>query len=140
MDAAATLPHVTASLNGAALAAALAGFGFIRMGRRDLHRLAMLIAVAASALFLAAYVAYHFSAPIFVFRGTGWIRPLYYALLVAHVVLAAAVTPMILVTLWRALGGRYDAHSRLARWTWPVWVFVSASGLAVYAMLYHLYL
>lgn len=140
MDAAATLPHVTASLNGAALAAALAGFGFIRMGRRDLHRLAMLIAVAASALFLAAYVAYHFSAPIFVFRGTGWVRPLYYALLVAHVVLAAAVTPMILVTLWRALGGRYDAHSRLARWTWPVWVFVSASGLAVYAMLYHLYL
>lgn len=140
MDAAATLPHVTASLNGAALAAALAGFGFIRMGRRDLHRLAMLTAVAASALFLAAYVAYHFSAPIFVFRGTGWVRPVYYALLVAHVVLAAAVTPMILVTLWRALGGRYDAHSRLARWTWPVWVFVSASGLAVYAMLYHLYL
>ena len=138
MEAAATLPHVTATLNGAALAAALTGFAFIRLGRRDLHRVAMLVAVTASALFLVAYLAYHFSAPIFVFRGTGWVRPLYYALLIAHVALAAAVTPMILVTLWRALGGRFDAHARLARWTWPVWVFVSASGLAVYAMLYHL--
>jgi len=139
MDAAATLPHVTATLNGAALAAALAGFGFIRAGRRDLHRAAMLIAVFASALFLAAYVVYHFAAPIFQFRGTGWVRPVYYSLLIAHVLLAALATPMILVTLTRALRGRFDTHSRLARWTWPVWVFVSASGLVVYAMLYHLF-
>lgn len=139
MDAAATLPHVTASLNGVALMAALAGFGFIRTGRRDLHRLAMLGAVGASALFLAFYVIYHFAAPIFQFRGTGWVRPLYYTLLVAHVLLAALVTPMILITLARALKGRFDTHSRLARWTWPVWVFVSASGLVVYAMLYHLF-
>lgn len=139
MDAAATLPHLTAGLNGAALAAALAGWGFIRGGRRDLHRLAMLTAAFASALFLMAYVAYHFSAPIFVFRGQGWVRPFYYALLITHVVLAAAVTPMVLLTLARAWRGRYSAHARLARWTWPLWVFVSASGLAVYAMLYHLY-
>ena len=139
MDAAATLPHVTATLNGAALAAALAGFGFIRMGRRDLHRAAMLTALLASALFLTAYVVYHFAAPIFQFRGTGWVRPLYYTLLIAHVALAALVTPMILITARRALKGRFDSHTRLARWTWPVWVFVSASGLVVYAMLYHLY-
>lgn len=139
MDAAATLPHVTASLNGVALTAALAGFGFIRSGRRDLHRAAMLAAVFASALFLAVYVVYHFAAPIFQFRGTGWVRPVYYGLLVAHVLLAAIAAPMILITLARALRGRYDAHSRLARWTWPLWVFVSASGLVVYAMLYHLY-
>ena len=139
MEAAALLPHVTASLNGAALLAALAGFGFIRAGRRDLHRIAMLTAVVASALFLLAYIVYHFTAPIFVFRGEGGVRPLYYALLISHVVLAVAVTPMILLTLARALAGRFDAHRPLARWTWPVWVYVSASGLIVYGMLYHLY-
>lgn len=139
MDAAATLPHVTASLNGVALTATLAGFGFIRAGRRDLHRAAMLAAITASALFLTAYVVYHFAAPIFQFRGTGWVRPVYYTLLIAHVALAAVVTPMILVTVTRALRGRFDSHSRLARWTWPIWVFVSASGLIVYAMLYHLF-
>lgn len=139
MEAAALLPHLTAGLNGTALTAALVGFGLIHAGRRDLHRTAMLVAVAASTLFLLAYLTYHFTAPIFVFRGQGWVRPFYYTLLVSHVVLAVAVTPMILLTLARALAGRYDAHGRLARWTWPVWVYVSASGLLVYVMLYHLY-
>ena len=139
MDLTAILPHVTAGLNGTALTAALAGFGLIHAGRRDLHRTAMLVAVGASAFFLLAYLTYHFTAPIFVFRGQGWVRPFYYTMLVSHVVLAIAVTPMILLTLARALAGRYDAHGRLARWTWPIWVYVSASGLLVYGMLYHLY-
>ena len=139
MQAAAILPHVTASLNAVALVAALAGYAFMRAGRRDLHRLAMLSAAGASALFLVAYVAYHLMAPIFVFRGQGLVRPLYYTLLISHVVLAVVVTPMVLLTLRRALASRFDAHRPLARWTLPLWVFVSTSGLVVYGMLYHLY-
>jgi putative membrane protein len=140
MIAQAILPHVTASLNAASLALLFAGFALIRRGRRDLHRPVMLAAVAVSALFLVAYLTYHFSAPIFVFKGQGWVRPVYYALLVSHVLMAAVAPFMIAATLARAAQGRFDRHRRLARWTWPVWVYVSASGIAVYGMLYHLYL
>lgn len=139
MNTATVLPHVTASLNALALMLLSAGFMLIRRGRRDLHRKVMLAAVGVSALFLLAYGIYHATAPIFVFRGQGAIRPVYYALLISHVALAAAVTPMIAATLWRALTGRFATHRGLARWTWPVWVYVSASGIVVYLMLYHLY-
>lgn len=139
MDTAQILPHVTASLNAVALTLLAAGFAMVRKGRRDLHRKLMLGAVAASALFLVAYVIYHLTAPIFVFRGEGWVRPAYYALLISHVVLAALVAPMIAATLWRALTGRFDRHRGLARWTLPVWLYVSATGIVVYLLLYHVY-
>jgi putative membrane protein len=138
MTAAPLLPHLTAALNAAALVLLLAGFALIRSGQRRLHRRTMLAAVVVSALFLAAYLLYHATAPIFVFRGEGAIRPVYYTVLVSHVILAAAVTPMIALTLVRALRGHVDAHRALARWTWPVWVYVSLSGILVYVMLYHL--
>lgn len=137
MDPAQVLPHVTASLNALAFVLLVAGLSLVRSGRRAQHRVAMLSAVAVSGLFLVAYLAYHVSAPIFVFRGQGWIRPAYYALLISHVVLAAVVGPMIAATLWRAAKGRFDGHRRLARWTLPVWMYVSASGVAVYVLLYH---
>lgn len=140
MTSALVLPHVTATLNALALLLLLAGFVLIRNGRKAAHRAAMLAAVAASGLFLVAYVIYHATAPIFVFRGQGAVRPVYYTLLVSHVVLAATVAPMIAVTLWRALSGRFDAHRGLARWTLPVWLYVSVSGIVVYLLLYHLYL
>lgn len=136
---AATLPHVTAGLNAAALVLLLIGFGLIRSNRRDLHRAFMLAAMGVSALFLAAYVVYHATAPIFEFRGTGAVRPLYYTLLVSHVVLAMAVTPMIGLTAWRAVTGRFDRHRALARWTLPIWLYVSVTGVIVYALLYHVY-
>jgi uncharacterized membrane protein YozB (DUF420 family) len=139
MNAATTLPHVTAGLNAVSLCFLLAGFTFIRLGRKDLHRRAMLGAVVASALFLGFYLAYHFAAPIFVFRGSGVVRPIYYALLISHVVLAALVTPMIALTLWRAVKGDFAAHPKLARWTLPVWLYVSVTGIVVYLMLYHIY-
>lgn len=138
MDWAAALPHLTAALNTLALALMLAGFALVRGGRPDLHRRLMLAAVAASALFLVAYLAHHAVNPIFVFRGSDAARPLYYALLVSHVVLAALVTPLVAVTVWRGLGGRIAGHRGLARWTLPVWVYVSVTGIAVYALLYHL--
>ncbi|CAA7625656.1 conserved membrane hypothetical protein [Candidatus Terasakiella magnetica] len=140
MDTANTLPHVTAILNATALGFLVAGFTFIRAGRRDLHKRAMLGAVATSALFLVFYLLYHFTAPIFVFRGTGTVRPIYYVLLISHVVLAAAVTPMVAVVLFRALRGTFDSHRRIARWTLPIWLYVSVTGIIVYLMLYHLYI
>lgn len=139
MDTATTLPHVTASLNAVALSLLVAGFAMVRTGRRDLHRALMLAAVATSFLFLIAYLIYHFTAPIFVFRGEGWVRPAYYALLISHVVLAALVTPMIGLTLWRAMTGRFEVHRGLARWTLPIWLYVSATGIIVYLLLYHVY-
>jgi putative membrane protein len=138
MNTAQTLPHVTAFLNATALCFLLAGFAFVRAGRRDLHKRAMLGAVATSALFLVVYLVYHFTAPIFVFRGSGVMRPIYYTLLVSHVLLAALVTPLIILTLIRALRGSFATHGRIARLTLPVWLYVSVTGIAVYVMLYRI--
>jgi uncharacterized membrane protein YozB (DUF420 family) len=139
MNTATTLPHVTAALNAVALGFLLTGFVHVRNGRREQHRNAMLGAVAASGLFLVFYIVYHFTAPIFVFRGTGAVRPFYYALLISHVALAAVVAPMVALTLWRGLRGAFPRHKGLARWTLPLWTYVSVSGIVVYTMLYHLY-
>ncbi|MBC7953191.1 MAG: DUF420 domain-containing protein [Rhodospirillaceae bacterium] len=134
------LPHLTAGLNATALVLLLCGFALIKSGRRDLHRRVMLAAVGTSGLFLVAYMVYHATAPIFVFRGMGAVRPVYYTLLISHVVLAAAVTPMIALTVWRAVTGRFEPHRGLARWTLPIWLYVSATGIVVYALLYHVYI
>ncbi|RAU20419.1 DUF420 domain-containing protein [Paramagnetospirillum kuznetsovii] len=139
MTLATTLPHVTASLNALALCFLAAAYAFIRQGRRDLHMRAMLAAVATSALFLAFYLLYHFTAPIFVFRGEGVVRPIYYALLISHVILAVVVTPMIGMTIIKAARGNFDEHRKIARWTYPVWVYVSVTGIVVYLMLYFIY-
>ena len=98
----------------------------------------MLAAVGSSALFLVFYLIYHFTAPIFVFQGQGAVRPVYYFLLITHVILAAAVTPFVLLTLARALRGRFETHRGMARWTLPVWLYVSLTGIAVYVMLYQI--
>jgi len=139
MDTANTLPHLNAFLNTVTMVLLVTAFVLIRRRRIDAHRRAMIAALAVSALFLVSYLIYHFSAPIFVFRGEGVVRPIYYALLISHVVLAAVATPMILVTAWRGLN-RIDArHRALARWTWPLWMYVSVSGVIVYLLLYHVY-
>lgn len=132
------LPHLTASLNALALILMLGGFWMIRQGRQVVHRRFMVAAIVTSAAFLAFYMLYHFTQPITPFRGQGPLRSLYYGLLIGHVVLAALVTPMVGVTAWRAVSGRYGAHRALARLTLPVWVVVSLSGILVYLMLYQL--
>lgn len=139
MGAASVLPHITAFLNAVSLIFLVTGFIHIRAGRKEQHRRAMSRAVIASALFLVFYLIYHFAAPIFVFRGQGVVRPIYYTLLVSHVTLAAVVAPMVAVTLSRALRGQFDLHPRVARWTLPLWLYVSATGIIVYLMLYHIY-
>jgi len=139
MTAATILPHVNAVLNTLATILILIAFVFIRSGNREMHRKFMIAAILVSAVFLVSYLVYHFSAPIFVFPGTGWTVPAYYTLLISHVILATVVTPMVIITAWRALHGMFDRHKAIARWTLPIWLYVTVTGVAIYAILYHVY-
>ena len=132
------LPTLNAALNTTSAVLLLTGWRLIRRGRRDAHRRAMLAALATSTLFLVSYLAYHFQVGSVRFTGQGPIRTVYFAILVSHTVLAAAIVPLVLLTLTRALRGRFEAHRALARVTAPLWLWVSVSGVVVYWMLYRL--
>jgi uncharacterized membrane protein YozB (DUF420 family) len=137
------LPAVNAGLNSAS--AVLLVLGWIAIKRRwiTVHKGMMLAALVVSGLFLASYLYYHFGVQdpeLSKFRGEGWVRPAYFALLISHVILAVVVTPMALVTAYLGLRDRLTAHVRLARWTLPLWLYVSVTGVIVYVMLYQLYL
>lgn len=131
-------PTLNASLNLLSFLCLLAGYRFIRARRIEAHRRAMLAAFSVSSLFLLSYVGYHSVVGSVAFGGTGWIRTLYFAILLPHTVLAMAVAPLALRILVLALEGRFEEHKKLARPTWRAWVFVSLSGIVVYWMLYHL--
>jgi putative membrane protein len=135
---ASTLPALNAFLNGASAVLLAAGYLFIRRRYVRAHRACMLLAFGLSALFLVSYVAYHAQAGSRPFTGQGWIRPLYFALLLSHIVLAAVILPFALTTLYRAWRLDFVRHVRVARWTLPVWLYVSVTGVIVYWMLYHL--
>jgi uncharacterized membrane protein YozB (DUF420 family) len=132
------LPAVNAVLNGAAALLLLLGFVFIKQKKIAQHRACMLSAFAVSTVFLVCYLVHHARVGSVPFRGTGVLRALYFAILVPHVLLAAAVVPMALVTIYRGLKGNVVKHRPLARVTLPVWLFVSVSGVAVYLMLYQM--
>jgi uncharacterized membrane protein YozB (DUF420 family) len=132
------LPTLNAVLNTASVILLVAGWTLVRRGRRDAHRVVMLGALATSAAFLASYLLYHFEAGSVRFAGRGPIRAVYFAVLLSHTVLAAAIVPLVLVTVARALRGRFPAHRALARYTLPLWLWVSASGVVVYWMLYRM--
>jgi len=132
------LPALNATLNATAAALLAAGFAFIRARRVAAHVACMLGALAVSTLFLASYLVYHYHAGSRPFTGQGWIRPVYFLVLVTHVVLAAGIVPLALATVWRAATGRFDRHVRLARWTLPIWLYVSVTGVLIYWMLYRL--
>lgn len=133
-----TLATLNAVLNAAATLCLLTGWVMIRRGDRARHRLCMLSAFGLSIAFLISYLAHHAQVGSVPFRGTGALRAVYFAILVPHVLLAAAVVPLALVTLVRALRERFDQHRRIARIALPVWLYVSVSGVAIYFMLYHL--
>lgn len=135
----ADLPALNATLNGVASVFLMTGYALIRSGRRDAHRLCMLSALTTSALFLISYVVYHANAGSVRFQGTGVIRAVYFAVLVPHIILAATILPLALLTTARGLRGDYGRHVRIARWTLPIWLYVSVTGVIVYVMLYHLY-
>jgi putative membrane protein len=132
------LPAINASLNGLAAALLLAGFAFIRARRVAAHRACMLSALAVSALFLSSYLYYHAHAGATRFPGTGALRALYLGILITHTILAAATPPLAIATAYLALRGRIERHRRLARFTLPIWLYVSVTGVIVYGMLYHL--
>ncbi|CAN5894457.1 hypothetical protein BH24ACI4_BH24ACI4_32140 [soil metagenome] len=134
----ASLPLVNATLNGIATVLLVTGYVCIRRGRRDAHRRAMLAAFATSVLFLISYVIYHAQAGSRPFTGQGPIRTLYFTILISHIILAALTPVLAGLTLWRGLQGRFDRHVRLARWTLPIWLYVSVTGIAVYWMLYQM--
>jgi len=132
------LPRLNAGLNGASAILLSAAYLFIRRRQVRRHRWCMLSAFGLSALFLVSYVIYHATAGSTRFAGPDWLRPIYFTILISHVVLAALVLPLALTTLYRAWRGRFVQHRRIARWTLPIWLYVSVSGVAVYLMLYHL--
>jgi putative membrane protein len=133
------LPALNATLNG--LSALWLTVGYVCIRRRDRvnHQRAMLAALATSALFLVSYVVYHANVGSKPFPGQGPIRVVYLTILVTHIVLAAVILPMALMTASRGLRGRFDRHVRLARWTLPLWMYVSVTGVVIYVMLYRLY-
>lgn len=132
------LPALNAALNATSALLLLTGYLLIRAGRRESHRRVMLAALACSALFLSSYLVYHFNVGSVRFRGTGAIRTVYLAILLSHTLLAVAILPLVLITASRALRGRFDAHRRIARYTLPLWAYVSVTGVIVYWMLYRM--
>lgn len=133
------LPFINACLNGLATLLLMAGFLFIRQGKRDAHRNCMLAAFAVSCVFLVGYLYHKFVVVKGVhtpFKGPESLKPYYLAMLFSHIVLAIAVVPLALISIHRGLSQRYDAHRRIARWTWPIWMYVSVTGVLVYLVLY----
>ena len=130
------LPLVNACLNTLSAGLLTAGFVCIRRRRIVAHVACMLAAFAVSTLFLLSYVTYHYHAGSRAFAGQGWIRPVYFTLLVTHIVLAATIVPLALTTIYRAWRGTFERHVRIARWTLPLWLYVSLTGVLVYLLLY----
>jgi uncharacterized membrane protein YozB (DUF420 family) len=135
----ASLPAVNASLNALCTVLLLCGFFFIRRGKIRFHRACMVAAFLCSTVFLVLYLYFHFHAGVIRFGGQGWIRPIYLALLVSHTTLAVVIVPLVLITLTRALRERFAAHRAIARWTLPLWLYVSVTGVIVYWLLYVAY-
>ncbi len=132
------LPALNATLNAIAAVLLLTGYAFIRRGQVRRHRAAMISACIVSVLFLTSYVIYHANIGSRPFTGQGPIRLVYFTILLTHVVLAAAVPPLAIITLSRGLRARFDRHVAIARWTFPIWMYVSVTGVIVYLMLYRM--
>jgi uncharacterized membrane protein YozB (DUF420 family) len=135
----AIFPVINATLNGASAVLLLIGRNFIKRGRMAVHRAFMIAAVVTSSLFLISYLYYHAHVGSVHFQGQGWSRPVYFSILISHTILAAAIVPLVIITLSRALRERFDRHRAIARWTFPLWLYVSVTGVVIYVMLYHLF-
>jgi uncharacterized membrane protein YozB (DUF420 family) len=133
------LAPLNSILNFVSAVLLLCGFIFIRMRRVRAHRLCMISAVLVSTAFLISYLIYHYHVGDVRFQGQGGVRPVYFTILITHVSLALVILPLIAITLWRALGGRFASHRRIALVTWPLWVYVSVTGVIVYLMCYQMY-
>jgi len=133
------LPHINAILNTTSAVFLLSGYRFIRRGQVMAHRNCQLSALTASTLFLTSYLTYHYFHGTTRFAGQGIVRPIYFVILITHTILAVVIVPLIFVTLYRAVRQDFVRHRRIARWTLPLWLYVSITGVIVYLMLYQLY-
>ena len=133
------LPHINAILNSASAILLSAGYRFIRKGRINAHRNCQLTAFTTSTLFLISYLTYHYYHGATRFPGQGIVRPIYFTILITHTILAVVIVPMIMLTLYRAARMDFLRHRRIARWTLPLWLYVSVTGVVVYLMLYQIY-
>lgn len=139
------MPTINASLNGLSAVFLTIGYVLIKRGRKDGHRNCMVAALITSTIFLACYLTYHellrrttgsHGTP---FAGEGIVRVIYFTILISHIILAVVIVPMVIITVVYAIRKRWESHKRLARWTWPLWMYVSVTGVIVYLMLYHLF-
>jgi uncharacterized membrane protein YozB (DUF420 family) len=133
------LPVVNAALNTISAVLLASGYRFIRRRQVTAHKRCMLAASATSALFLVCYLTYHYHVGSMPFHGQGWVRLLYFTILISHTMLAAAIVPLVLTTLFRAWNGDFIKHVRIARWTLPIWFYVSVTGVIIYVLLYQLF-
>ncbi len=133
------LPALNAFLNGTSAVLLTVGYVFIRLKKVTAHKTCMVTAFGMSSLFLISYLIHHYRVGSVLFGGTGFIRPVYFTLLISHIVLAACIVPLVLITIYRAWTEQFEKHMRIARWTLPLWLYVSVTGVIVYWMLYHLY-
>ena len=137
----AIFPVINATLNGTSALLLLAGRWFIARQRRQAHRNTMIAAFVTSSIFLASYLTYHIllsskHLESLHFQGQGWVRPFYFTMLLSHTILSIALLPMVIITLRRGLAARFDRHRAIARWTYPIWLYVSVTGVLIYFMLY----
>ena len=132
------LPALNACLNSISTILLAAGYFFIRRRQIERHRLAMTAAFVTSCLFLVSYLIYHYNVGSVPFTKQGWVRPVYFTILITHVILAATIPPLAMITLSYAWRKRFDKHRLIARWTWPLWMYVSVTGVVVYLMLYQM--
>lgn len=132
------LPTLNAALNSLSAVFLFTGYLLIRSKKQSAHRVCMLVAFACSILFLISYLIYHYQVGSVPFKGQGWVRPVYFTILLTHTILAVTVVPLAIITLIRALREKFPAHRRIARWTFPIWLYVSVTGVVVYWMLYGL--
>lgn len=130
-------PVINATLNGTSAVLLVTAHRQIKLGRMEAHRALMLTALCSSSLFLASYLYYHWHVGSIHFQGTGWSRPVYFSILISHTILAATILPLVIITLSRASRERFDQHRAIARWTYPLWLYVSVTGVVIYFMLYH---
>ena len=135
----AIFPVINATLNGTSAVLLLVGHNFIKRGRMAAHRAVMISAVVTSSLFLTSYLYYHYHVGSVRFPGHGFWRYVYYTILTSHTLLAITIVPLVIITLIRALRERFDRHAAIARWTYPLWLYVSVTGVVIYFMLYHLF-
>jgi uncharacterized membrane protein YozB (DUF420 family) len=141
----ADLPLVNACLNGLSAVFLVLGYRFIRQGRQIPHRNCMFAALVASTLFLACYISYHAYLASYLHKGPtrfvdpAWFRPMYLFILLTHTVLAVVILPLVFLSFSRALRQRFDAHRRISRWTWPLWMYVSVTGVLIYLLLYRIF-